>query len=53
MLLPVKVPGLQDSHRAGILAEMATLKEELLADDSKPSGVKLFTKDPVFQELLM
>lgn len=53
MLNPIRPQGVQDSHRASILAEMATLKEELVADNVKPIGVKLFTNDPDLKELLM
>ena len=49
----VKPAGLQDSHRIGKLAEMATLKEELLADNIKPTAIKLYIKDPDLIDLLM
>ena len=49
----VKPAGLQDSYRTGTLAEMATLKAELLADNIKPTAIKLYTKDPGFKDLLM
>ena len=49
----VRPAGLQDSHRTGIFAEMATLKDELLADNIKPTAIKLYTKDPDLKDLLM
>ena len=49
----VEPAGLQNSHRTGILAEMAALKDELLADNIKPTAIKLYTKDPELIDLLM
>ena len=42
----------QHAHREGILAEMTALKEELLADNVEPIGIKLYTDDPELKELL-
>ena len=49
---PQAVTSVQSAHRGFVLQEMAKLKEELLADNIKPVGIKLFTNDPELKELL-
>ena len=49
---PEPLRALQHAHREGILAETAALEAELLADNVKPIGIKLYTEDPELKQLL-